>query len=187
MMNLRVDQTVAREVADAYLDAADSRDAITVAAFAQLVIETDQLFRWITEPSRPHALQVSFTTCENPYRDARELIASVMEVRRLEVPTVAADPNRRHPLMSNELGGAYDRFRAVHDTLGHTRLELGFDRDEEYAVWIAQARFHSPLACRALGTELHGQHSVRWTTGDIAEPKAMLLEETLLRRARSAS
>ena len=133
MTNVRVDQAVAREVAAAYVDAANQRDAVTVAAFAQLVTETDHLFRWITQLSRPGALQVFFTACENPYRDAPELIASVTEVRTLEVTTVAVDPHRRHPLMSNDLGGAYDRFRAIHDTLGHARLQLGFDRDGEYA------------------------------------------------------
>jgi hypothetical protein len=73
----------------------------------------------------------------------------------------------------------------VHDILGHARLGLGFDRDGEFAVWLAQERLHSPLARRALATELHGQHSVRWTTGEVAAPKATLLDPGLLRRARS--
>ena len=86
--------------------------------------------------------------------------------------------------MGNEIGGAYDRFRAVHDVLGHTRMQRGFGRDGEFVVWLEQERFHSPLARWALGSELHGQHSVRWTTGEIAEPKAILLEPALLRHAR---
>jgi hypothetical protein len=102
----------------------------------------------------------------------------------LEVTTVASDADRRHPLLGNEPGGAYDRFRAVHDILGHARLRLGFDRDGEFAVWLTQERLHGPLARRALATELHGQHSVRWTTGQPAEPKAVLLEPELLRRTR---
>jgi hypothetical protein len=55
------------------------------------------------------------------------------------------------------MGGAYDRFRAVHDILGHARLRLGFDRDGEFAVGLSQERFHSPLARQALTTELHAQ------------------------------
>src|SRR6476620_3258285 len=47
----RVHQAVAREVAEAYLDATDRRDLLTVAAFAQLVKETDLLFWWITRPA----------------------------------------------------------------------------------------------------------------------------------------
>jgi hypothetical protein len=111
-------------------------------------------------------LRVFSTRCETPYRDAHELITSVTDVQMLEVTTIAADPGRRHPIMGNELGGAYDRFRAVHDILGHARMRLGFDRDGEFAVWLAQERFHTRLARKALATELHGQHSVRWTTGE---------------------
>jgi hypothetical protein len=85
--------------------------------------------------------------------------------------------------MGNERGGSYDRFRAVHDVLGHARLRLGFDRDGEFATWRSQARLHSPLARWALATELHGQHSVLWTTGDLAQPKAILLDTRLLRRS----
>jgi hypothetical protein len=176
---LCVEQDIAREVAAAYLNAPTRRDSLCVAAFAQLVNESDELFRSIAG-----ALQVVFTMCATPYRDAHELIASVRHMRTLEVPTVAVDPERRHPLMGNDFGGSYDRFRAVHDVLGHARLQLGFDRDGEYAVWRSQERFHSPLARRALATELHGQHSVRWTTGEVAAPKAMLLEASLVRRAR---
>src|SRR5262245_43963014 len=136
--DLRVDEAVAREVAATYVDAASDGEAVTVAAFAQLVRETDRLFTWITQPNRRNALCVRFTTCDNPYRDAQELIAAVRESRTLEVTTVAVDRDRRHPLMGNELGGSYDRFRAVHDALGHARLRLGFDRDGEFTVWRAQ-------------------------------------------------
>jgi hypothetical protein len=185
MTNMQyVDEAVAHEVAAAYLDAPHRSDPLAVTAFAQLEQESDRLFRWITRPGRPSAVQVFFTTCEDPYRDSQELIASVTESRTVEVTTVAADPDRRHPVMGNEAGGAYDRFRAVHDVLGHARMQLGFDRDGEFTVWLAQERFHSPFARWALGSELHGQHSVRWTAGEFAEPKAMLLEPALLRRAR---
>jgi hypothetical protein len=176
---LLVDESVARDVAAAYLDTADRPDSQTAAAFAQLVAETDEIFRSVAG-----ALHVCFTTCAAPYRDADELIASVRILGTLEVTTVAVDRERSHPLMGNDLGGSYDRFRAVHDALGHARLQLGFDRDGEYTAWRWQERFHTPLARRALATELHGQHSVRWTTGEVAAPKAILLEQPLVRRAR---
>jgi hypothetical protein len=182
---VRVNETIAREVATAYFDAASRADSRTVAAFAQLVSESDALYRWITRERRDE-LHVYFTDCPAPYRDASELIDAVARTRTLEITTVAAQRDRRHPLMGNERGGSYDRFRAVHDALGHARMGLGFDRDEEFAVWRAQERFHTPLARAALATELHGQHSVRWTTREMAEPKAMLLEGALVRRARAA-
>ena len=181
----RVDQAAAREVAAAYADGENRKDSVTRAAFAQLVTETDRLFWLITRPDQRKPLRVCFTTSPTPYRNAQELIGAVRDSHTLEVATVAADRDRRHPLMGNERGGSYDRFRAVHDALGHAYLRLGFDRDGEFATWRWQERFHSPLARRALATELHGQHSVRWTTGEIAEPKAMLLEDSLLRRTRA--
>ena len=180
----RVNPVLAREVAAAYLDAPSRRDPLTAAAYARLVTESNRLFELITSPDRPHPVRVFFTSCPAPYRDARELIDSVTNARRLEVDTAATGGDRRHPLMDSGRGEAYDRFRAVHDVLGHARLRLGFDRDGEFAVWLAQERMHSPLARRALATELHGQHSVRWTTGDVAVPKATLLDSGLLRRAR---
>jgi len=180
----RVNPVLAREVAAAYLDAPSRRDPLTAAAYARLVTESNRLFELITTPDRPKPVRVVFTTCPTPYRDAQELIDSVTIDRILEVDTVAADGDRRHPLMDSGQGEAYDRFRAVHDVLGHARLRLGFDRDGEFAVWLAQEQMHSPLARRALATELHGQHSVRWTTGDVATPKAVLLDPGLLRRTR---
>ena len=179
-----VDPAVAHEVAAAYLDAPSRRDPLAPAAYARLVTESDLLFRRITSPDRADHVRVVFTRCPTPYDDARELIRSVTDDRMLEVTSVAADPDRRHPLMDSAAGGAYDRFRAVHDVLGHARLELGFDRDGEFSVWLSQEQFHSPLARRALATELHGQHSVRWTTGEVAEPKAVLLDPGLLSRTR---
>jgi hypothetical protein len=70
--------------------------------------------------------------------------------------------------------------------LCHARRGLGFDRHSELAAWLAQERFHSRLARRALATELHGQHSVLWTTGRYAEPKAVLLDPRILRRSQAA-
>jgi hypothetical protein len=184
VLDRRVDPVLAHEVAAAYLDAPSRRDPLTEAAYADLVTESDRLFRWITSTDRPNAVRVVFTTCRAPYGDAQELIGSVTAARLLEITIGASDADRRHPLMSNEPGGGYDRFRAVHDILGHARLRLGFDRDGEYAVWLDQERLHGPLARRALATELHAQHSVRWTTGQTAEPKAVLLDPELLRRTR---
>ena len=60
---------------------------------------------------------------------------------------------------------------------------MGFDRDGEFAAWRHQERLHTPLARQALATELHGRHSVCWTTGQFAEPKAVLLDPRLIRRA----
>ena len=169
----RVDAAAARAVAAAYLAAPWRGDRRAIAAFAQLVTESDRLFRWITSPDRPDPVRVAFTK-NLPARFRLGLLSF----------SVVTDPDRRHPLMDSAVGGAYDRFRAVHDILGHARLGVGFDRHGEFTAWLHQERFHSPLARGALATELHGQHSVRWTTGEMAPPKGVLLEPGLLHRSR---
>jgi hypothetical protein len=177
----------AHEVAAAYLDTPARRDPVVAAAYAQLATESDRLFARITSPDRPGRVRVAFTTCPTPYADEWELVRSVREDRLLEVVTVAAQPDQRHPLMGSEAGGAHDRFRAVHDVLGHARWRLGFDRDGEFTAWRLQDRLHGPLARRALATELHGQHSVRWTTGAPVAPRPVLLDPRLVRRSVTAS
>ena len=186
-MTVLVDPTAARTVADAYVTSTSRRDRLAEVAYGQLVAESDLMFRRITQSARPGHVRVRFTTCPAPYADAGELIDSVRHDRLLEVVTVAADRDRRHPLVDSTRGGAYDRFRAVHDVLGHARLRLGFDRHGEFTAWRAQHRLHTPLARWALATELHGQHSVLWTTGRLAEPKAILLDPRILRRSVLAS
>lgn len=186
-MIARVDPGAAREVADAYVDTPSRPGPLVAAAYAQLATESDRLYRRITSPDRPDRVHVAFTTCPTPYADASELIESVRRERVLEVVAAATEPDGGHPLMGCEAGGAYDRFRAVHDVLGHARLQVGFDRDGEFTTWRSQERFHSPLARRALATELHGRHSVRWTTGELAEPKAIVLDPRLLRRSVTAA
>jgi len=183
-VQLRVDPAVAAEIASAYGETPETGSRLSRAAYAQLARESDRLFRAITAPDGRCPVRIVFTKGSVPYACARELITSVRRDRVLEVVTSRAEPHREHPTMDGEIGGTYDRFRAVHDVLGHAHLQVGFDRHGEYAAWRFQERFHSPLARRALATELHGQHSVRWTTGDLAEPKAILLDPRLLRRAR---
>jgi hypothetical protein len=177
-----LDPVAAAAVAVAHQDAPRVGGAIAEAAYNWLVRETDRIFLLITQAPRP--VRIFFTMCTTPYDDADELITSVRRDRVLEVSTAARERDRLHPVMGCEVGGAYDRFRAVHDVLGHGYLAVGFDRDGEYVAWRVQERHHSPLARRALATELHGEHSVRWTTGDLPEHKAALIDERLVERSR---
>ena len=96
-MNARVDPAAAREVADAYADTPTSRSPIVVAAYTQLVTQSDQLFRRLTSPDGLRRVHIEFTTCPAPYADARELISSVRHDRLLEVTTVATTHDRHHP------------------------------------------------------------------------------------------
>jgi hypothetical protein len=173
---------VAADVAAAHQEAPRIGGAIARAAYAQLAKESDRLFRLITQARRP--VRVFFTLSTTPYDDADDLITSIRRDGVLEVTAAACERDRLHPVMGSEVGGTYDRLRAVHDVLGHGHLAVGFDRDGEYAAWRSQERHHSALARRALATELHAEHSVRWTTGDLGEHKATLLDERLIESSR---
>jgi len=181
---MHIDTAVAREVAAAF-DTTPSRphDGLVAVAYASLEQQTDRFFAEITRPDNPKRVDVVFTSESRPYASDRDLINAVRDDGVLEVPT-AARSDRRHPILDCERGGAYDRFRAVHDVLGHARLGCGFDRDGEYTTWRVQERQYHGLARWALATELHAEHSVLWTTGQLAEHKAILLNCALLERAR---
>jgi hypothetical protein len=182
---LRVDPALARDVAAHFVAGRSTpEEPLVAAAYAQLRAQSDRLWTSCTRQDQPGGIRVVFTRALEPYASDQEMIGAVRTDHLLEVTIAAAEPGRLHPLLGGEPGGVYDRFRAVHDLVGHVGPRLGFDRDGEYAAWLAQDRLHHGLARWALATELHGEHSVRWTTGVLAEHKAMLLDPFLLRRSR---
>jgi hypothetical protein len=70
----------------------------------------------------------------------------------------------------------------VHDLIGHVATEYGFDQDGEYSAWLVQRTLYTGLARWAAATELHGEISALWATGQVAEHKAVLLDRDLLKR-----
>jgi hypothetical protein len=186
----RVDPELAREVAARFLAARnDPTDATVRTAYEQLERQSDAIFARLTGSDHPlHCgFRVEFTLCESPYHSDDELVGAVRTHGVLEITTSARERDRRHPLLGCHLGGSYDRFRAVHDLVGHVGPCLGFDRDGEFAAWLTQERLYGGLARWALATELHAEHSVRWTTGTLSDHKATLIERDLLDRVRAVS
>ena len=182
----RVDPGIAREVAGSFIAARDNRrDPIVRAAYHQLAQQSDRAFAALTQSPDPRRVRVVFTCARTPYASDDEMIAAVRAERRLEITTAAIERDRRHPLMNCEVGGAYDRFRAVHDLVGHVGAGRGFDRDGEFAAWLIQEQWYRGLGRWALATELHAEHSVRWTTGSLSDHKATLLDRDLLNRTRA--
>ena len=184
----RVDPDLAREVAVRFQAARNNQTNPTVrAAYDQLARQSDAIFARLTDPDRQflRGLRVAFTRCESPYDSDEELVRSARTHRVLEITTSARERDRRHPLLGCDPGGTYDRFRAVHDIVGHVGPCLGFDRNGEFAAWLTQERLCDGLARWALATELHAEHSVRWTTGKLSDHKATLIDRDLLNKVRS--
>jgi hypothetical protein len=186
----RVDPDLAGEVAARFLAARDDRTNPTVrAAYDRLGRQSDAIFARLTGPDRRlhRGLRVEFTQCESPYDSDDELIGAVRTHGVIEITSSARERDRRHPLMGCDLGGTYDRFRSVHDIVGHVAPCLGFDRDGEFAAWLTQEQLYDGLAQWALATELHAEHSVYWTTGTPCDHKATLIDRGLLDRVRNVS
>jgi hypothetical protein len=178
----QVDAECASDVAAAFIHARSRPgDAMAIAAYAQLQSQSDRMFSALTAPDR--GMRVRFTRDAAPYRDDRELIGAVTSTQVLEVTTAGTDRERRHPLLGCDVGGPYDRFRAVHDLLGHVATGHGFDQQGEYLAWWRQSLLYSGLARWALATELHGENSVLCSTGHLADHKAVLLPPDLLARS----
>jgi hypothetical protein len=182
----RLGQDVADPIGRWYLNATSTpNDPVVVAAYEHLQAETDRLFDALVRGHGSDEVRVIFTNCLEPYAGDAELIAAVRASRVLEVTTAAVSREPIHPLLDCTFGGPFDRFRAVHDLIGHVKTGFGFDLDDEIAAWHAQDRIHGHLARRALATELLAINSARSVLDEAPSHKAVLLEPELLGRSRA--
>jgi hypothetical protein len=173
------------EISAAYLSHESAGDkALVDRAYEQLQSETDDLFYLLAGSDVADALRVVITRCQEPYGSDAELITAVRASGVLEI-TTAASESRIHPVLGCEYGGPFDRFRAVHDAIGHAGAGFGFDLGGEIAAWHVQDRLHGTLAGWALATELLAVNSARSTLDAAPEHTAMLLEPGLLERSRA--
>jgi hypothetical protein len=165
------------KVGEWYLNAQSAhRDPLVIEAYRQLQMETDELFEVFTHRAGFNAVRVEFTRCLQPYDSDEELIAAVRSQKALEITSVVASGERRlHPVLDCDFGGAFDRFRATHDLIGHAWYGYGFDLADECAAWERQDRLHSNLARLALATELLGVNAARSVLGSAPELKGLLL------------
>jgi hypothetical protein len=172
----RVDMSKAAAVGEWYMQSRSAhRNPKVIEAYKQLQAETDHLYAHLTRDACPWTARVVFTRCRRPYESDNELISAVRANGTLEMTSAAAAGERLHPLLGCELGGAFDRFRAVHDLIGHARCGYGFGLVDECAAWSVQDRLHSGLARGALATELYGVNAARNVVGEAPELRALLL------------
>jgi hypothetical protein len=175
-----VDSSAANVVGEWYLQSQSAhRDAQVIEAYRQLQVETDHLFTLLTRDTCHWAIRVTFTRCAKPYESDEELIFAVRTNGTLEITSAAIAGERLHPLFNCEFGGAFDRFRAVHDIIGHAWCGYGFNLDDECAAWNAQDHLHGDLARLALATELYGVNAARAVIGEAPALRALLLTPPL--------
>jgi len=178
---LSVDISVTAELGEWYLDSQSAHgDPTVIEAYAQLQVETDHLYEVLTRVDFPWATRVVFTRCGQPYETDQELICAVRANGTLEITSAAAVGKRLHPLLGCEFGGAFDRFRAVHDLIGHARCGYGFDLADECAAWRAQDHLHNGLARCAFATEIFGVNAARSIVGEAPDLRALLLAPAVL-------
>ena len=174
-MELRNEPSAAVLVGEWYLHSRSAHhDAEVIEAYRQLQVETDRLFAFLTQDAC-HAVRVVFSRCARPYESDEELICDVRAHRTLEVTSAVTAGGRLHPLIDCGFAGAFDRFRAVHDLIGHAWLGYGFDLGDECAAWIVQDRLHSGPARSALAAELYGVNAARGIIGEAPDLRALLL------------
>jgi hypothetical protein len=180
-----VDLDQAHAVARAFSEGPrHTSDVVVRRAYEQLSEQADRWYRALTDDHVRPGVRVVHTRCPDPYATGEELAARVASEGVLELCPAAYQPVDHHPLLDTTPGGAYDRFRAVHDLFSHAHCGFGFDRDGEFSAWMLEDGLYVGLARWALATELHAEHSVLWTTGIRAEHKATLLPAGLLPRSR---
>ena len=169
-----------------YLDTPSAhRTAEVIEAYRQLQLETDRLYALLTGDTCHCATRVVFTRCTKPYGSDVELIHAVRTNRILEMTSAATRGGPLHPLLDCAFGGAFDRFRAVHDLIGHALKGYGFDLEDECAAWSTQDHLHSGLARCALATELYGVNAARSIVGEAPDLRALLLTPSVLRPTSS--
>jgi hypothetical protein len=163
-------------VGDWYLHSQSAHhDARVIEAYKQLQVETDRLFSLLCGDRGSATMRVVFTRCAKPYETDEELISAARIGRTLEITSASIAGERLHPLLDCEFGGAFDRFRAVHDLIGHVWCGLGFDLGDECAAWSVQDRLHGDIARTALATELLGVNAARSILNEAPDLKALLL------------
>ena len=182
----RVESSTTTMVGEWYMHSRSAhRDAQVIEAYRQLQRETDHLFTLLTRGVCHRAIRVAFTRCAQPYESDHELILAVRTNGTLEITSAVTAGERLHPLLDCAFGGAFDRFRAVHDIIGHAWCGYGFTLHDECAAWNAQDRLHGGLARFAFATEIYGVNAARAIIGEAPDLRALLLAPSLESGMRS--
>lgn len=115
----------------------------------------NEQYEHLTRPKEKGGAGITVeVTDKNPYEHPREMHEDITKNRRLRV--LSTESTGGHSLWSNEQN---DRFRAVHDMMGHLAIGRDFSRHGEEAAYESHAATMPKRAHRALAAETRAQNA----------------------------
>jgi hypothetical protein len=115
----------------------------------------NEQYEHLTKPVEQGGLGITVqVTNENPYNHPRDMHNDVQNRKILRV--LSTESTGGHSLWSNEQN---DRFRAVHDMMGHLAIGRDFTRHGEEAAYESHAATMPKSAHRALAAETRAQNA----------------------------
>lgn len=124
-------------------------------SYRALTEHVNAQYEHMTKPQEQGGLGITVEVSkENPYDHARDISADVTNNRRLRV--LSTEVTGGHALWSNEQN---DKFRAVHDFIGHLAIGRDFSRHGEEAAYESHAATLPKEAHRALASETRAQNA----------------------------
>ena len=133
---------------------AKSYDDLMEKAYRQLAKETDEQFQRLPYNFSYHRAG------EGDYRSSREMMADVHGNKHLYV-FQGGDPHDFLNRLDKATGlNENEKFRAVHDLLGHAIYGNQFGPRGEEVAWAIHQQMYSPLARLAMTAETRGQNSL---------------------------
>ena len=171
----KLDTTRAKQIAQLYDEAEhEPEDPTVIASYNALCKETLAQWQFVKRTG----LHVEFAPTEQPYPNPRKAILDITQNNHFFVTSTRgafgsssslddSDPNPLLALSDEIISGQpaliNDIFRIVHEFFGHVKEGLGFRAAGEENGWRGHATMYSPLARRALATELRGQNCwINW-------------------------
>ena len=155
--DVRVDESTARAVADAYdaLPLDDRGDPAVAHAYGAFRMEI--VAQWEFMTTHLGICIEAWKGPGQPYRNSQEMMDDLRDNHHLFIFT-GGEP---HPYLSvghPETGYTInDLFRGLHDCFGHAAEGYSFGPHGEEAAWVAHSQMFTPLAQQAMTTETRGQ------------------------------
>ena len=130
-------------------------------SYEALRTEIGQQHAHMTAPRHQGGMGMKYeVTHEDPYPNAPAMAADVAKGR---IRVLSTEATGGHSLLTNEEN---DKFRAVHDVMGHAATGRGFSRHGEQAAYAHHSQMFSEKARPALSAELRSQTSHLIFTGE---------------------